>query len=80
MTVRRWMKPAAACVARGIRGPICIICSAREEILGPMLLTTHNLTYYQALMQGARQAILAGDYDAYCARVRGGWAEAGAKS
>jgi queuine tRNA-ribosyltransferase len=44
-----------------------------EEILGPMLLTTHNLTYYQSLMQGARTAILAGGYEAYCASVRGGW-------
>jgi len=30
------------------------------EMLGPMLLTWHNLHYYQALMQGARAAILAG--------------------
>jgi queuine tRNA-ribosyltransferase len=51
-----------------------------EEILGPMLLTTHNLTYYQSLMQGARDAILTGDYDAYCARVRAGWAEEGPKN
>jgi queuine tRNA-ribosyltransferase len=49
------------------------------EMLGPMLLTMHNLSYYQALMQGARRAILAGDYDAYCARVRDGWAEGGSK-
>jgi queuine tRNA-ribosyltransferase len=44
-----------------------------EEILGPMLLTTHNLTYYQALMQGARAAILAGQYAAFCAATRAGW-------
>jgi queuine tRNA-ribosyltransferase len=44
-----------------------------EEILGPMLLTAHNLTYYQSLMQGARAAILAGGYEAYCADVRAGW-------
>jgi len=44
-----------------------------EEILGPMLLTTHNLTYYQSLMQGARDAILAQRYDAYCAATRAGW-------
>jgi queuine tRNA-ribosyltransferase len=44
-----------------------------EEILGPMLLTTHNLTYYQALMQGARAAILAGSYETYCANTRTGW-------
>jgi queuine tRNA-ribosyltransferase len=44
-----------------------------EEILGPMLLTAHNLTYYQSLMIGARQAILAGGYAGYCAAVRAGW-------
>ena len=43
------------------------------EILGPMLLTWHNLTYYQSLMQGARQAILAGEYSTYCAAIRAGW-------
>ncbi len=45
-----------------------------QEILGPMLLTTHNLTYYQNLMQGARQAILAGTYATYCATTRARWA------
>ena len=45
-----------------------------EEILGPMLLTIHNLTYYQSLMQGARAAILAGNYTEYCDNVRAGWA------
>jgi queuine tRNA-ribosyltransferase len=48
-----------------------------EEILGPMLLTTHNLTYYQSLMQGARAAILARNYAAYCATTRQGWAADG---
>ncbi len=45
-----------------------------EEMLGPMLLTTHNLTYYQSLMQNGRDAILAGGYADYCAAVREGWA------
>jgi queuine tRNA-ribosyltransferase len=44
-----------------------------EEILGPILLTTHNLTYYQSLMQAARAAILAGKYGEYCAAMRAGW-------
>ncbi len=47
-----------------------------EEMLGPILLTAHNLTYYQSLMQGARRAILAGSYGAYCDQVRAGWAAA----
>jgi queuine tRNA-ribosyltransferase len=45
-----------------------------EEMLGPMLLTAHNLTYYQSLMVGARAAILAGTYADYCATVREAWA------
>ena len=44
-----------------------------EEMLGPMLLTAHNLTYYQSLMQGGRAAILAGGYKAYCDNIRAGW-------
>ena len=34
-----------------------------EEMLGPMLLTWHNLTFYQTLMQGLRQAITAGQLE-----------------
>jgi queuine tRNA-ribosyltransferase len=33
----------------------------------------HNLTYYQSLMQGARAAILVGNYGEYCAATRAGW-------
>lgn len=44
-----------------------------EEMLGPMLLTIHNLTYYQTLMQGARTAILELDYESYCTDVRENW-------
>ncbi|WP_297368448.1 tRNA guanosine(34) transglycosylase Tgt [Acidocella sp.] len=45
-----------------------------EEMLGPMLLTAHNLTYYQSLMQGARREIIGGGYEDYVAGVREGWA------
>jgi queuine tRNA-ribosyltransferase len=45
-----------------------------EEMLGPILLTQHNLTYYQSVMQGARTAILAGNFSEYSATVRAGWA------
>ncbi len=31
-----------------------------EEMLGPMLLTWHNITYYQDLMRGLRDAIMQG--------------------
>jgi queuine tRNA-ribosyltransferase len=45
-----------------------------EEMLGPMLLTWHNLAYYQALMQGMRAAIIEGRFDTHAARLRAGWA------
>jgi queuine tRNA-ribosyltransferase len=38
-----------------------------EEMLGPMLLTRHNLTYYQDLMRGLRGAIEAGTLGAFAA-------------
>ena len=44
-----------------------------QEMLGPMLLTQHNLTYYQSLMQGARAAILGRNFAEYCAATRAGW-------
>jgi queuine tRNA-ribosyltransferase len=50
-----------------------------EEMLGPMLLTAHNLTYYQALMRGARRAISEGRYEGYCAATRAAWAQGTAK-
>ncbi|MEK9660200.1 MAG: tRNA guanosine(34) transglycosylase Tgt [Alphaproteobacteria bacterium] len=39
-----------------------------REILGPMLLTWHNLHHYQTLMRGLRGAIEAGDLAAFVAR------------
>jgi len=38
-----------------------------KEILAAMLLTWHNLHYYQELMAGLRQAISAGALDAFAA-------------
>ena len=45
-----------------------------EEMLGPMLLTWHNLNYYQALMRGLRAAITVRRLDAFADAVRAGWA------
>jgi queuine tRNA-ribosyltransferase len=36
-----------------------------EEMLGATLLTIHNLNYYCRLMQGARDAIDLGQFEAY---------------
>jgi queuine tRNA-ribosyltransferase len=44
-----------------------------EEMLAPILLTWHNLTYYQSLMRGARLAIIERRYAAFCDVVRLGW-------
>ena len=38
-----------------------------DEIIGSMLLTWHNLHYYQVLMQGLRDAIAAGGLKAFVA-------------
>ena len=45
-----------------------------DEMLGPMLLTQHNLTYYHDLMQGMRAAILEQRLGPHGAAVRAGWA------
>jgi queuine tRNA-ribosyltransferase len=44
-----------------------------EEMLGPMLLTWHNLTYYQSLMRGMRAAIVEGRLAAFSEAARAGW-------
>jgi queuine tRNA-ribosyltransferase len=46
-----------------------------EEILGPMLLTWHNIQYYQDLMAGIRQAISEGRLVEHSAEVRAAWLE-----
>jgi queuine tRNA-ribosyltransferase len=44
------------------------------EMLGPMLLTWHNLTYYQSLMRNIRSSIRMGQLSNCAARLRAGWA------
>jgi queuine tRNA-ribosyltransferase len=43
------------------------------EMLGPILLSIHNLTYYQHLLAGARQAIVEDRFAAYRAEKLAGW-------
>ncbi|HLT78397.1 MAG TPA: tRNA guanosine(34) transglycosylase Tgt [Ferrovibrio sp.] len=45
-----------------------------DEILGAMLMTAHNLTYYQDLMRGMRDAIAAGTLAAFAADFHAGQA------
>ncbi len=46
------------------------------EMLGPMLLTWHNLTYYQSLMRGIRTAILEHRLAAHAEALRDRWSRA----
>jgi queuine tRNA-ribosyltransferase len=70
----RPLDPACACPActRHARAYLHHLFRC-EEMLGPMLLTWHNLHYYQDLMRGLRAAIAAGHLDQHCAEVRAGW-------
>lgn len=43
------------------------------EMLGPILLSIHNLTYYQTLMRDAREAIENDEYRDFVARKMSGW-------
>lgn len=46
-----------------------------NEMLGPMLLTLHNLAYYQRLMRQIRAAIIAGTLEQTAAELRQNWAK-----
>jgi queuine tRNA-ribosyltransferase len=43
------------------------------EMLGPILLSIHNLTYYQRLLAGAREAILEDQFAEYRTEKLAGW-------
>jgi queuine tRNA-ribosyltransferase len=62
--------PCLAC--RHSRGYLRHLFMAKE-MLGPILLTIHNLTYYQRLLDGARSAIEAGKLAEYCRVKFAGW-------
>jgi queuine tRNA-ribosyltransferase len=46
--------------------------SRAEELTGARLITLHNLTFVERLVAGAREAIVAGEYDRYAEAVLGG--------
>ena len=48
-----------------------------EEMLGPMLLTWHNIRYYQTLTARLRAAILEGRFEAEAAAIAAGWETTG---
>ncbi len=68
------LDPACACPAcvRHSRAYLHHLFKA-EEMLGPMLLTWHNVTYYQDLMRGLRLAIRAGNFTTHTDKLRARW-------
>jgi queuine tRNA-ribosyltransferase len=64
--------PCAAC--HRSRGYIRHLFMARE-MLGPTLLSIHNLTYYQRLLAGARAAIETDRFEEFYTEKMRGWGE-----
>ena len=62
--------PCVAC--RRSRGYLRHLFMA-DQMLGPILLSIHNITYYQRLMADARAAICAGRYVEFRDRKLAGW-------
>ena len=62
--------PCPAC--RRSRGYIRHLFMA-GEMLGPILLSIHNLTYYQRLLAEARMAIEEDRFESFCRDKMGGW-------
>ena len=63
--------PCAAC--QRSRGYIRHLFTAKE-MLGPILLSIHNLTYYQRLLAEARTAIERDEYNQFFQEKMNGWA------
>ena len=70
----RPLDPACACPAcrRHSRAYLHHLFKS-GEMLGAMLLTWHNLHYYQQLCRSLRAAIVAGQLPAHAAALRAGW-------
>ena len=62
--------PCVAC--RHSRGYLRHLFMA-GEMLGPILLSIHNLTYYQRLLAGAREAIAADRFAEFHAQQLAAW-------
>jgi len=48
---------------------------AAHEMLGPILLSIHNVTYYQRLVRDSRKAITENRFEAFVAEKMQGWGE-----
>ncbi len=70
----RPLDPQCACPAcRGHSRAYLHHLFKANEMLGPMLLTWHNIQYYQDLMAELRAGILASDLAVTAARIEAGW-------
>ena len=70
----RPLDPGCACPAcRGHSRAYLHHLFKANEMLGPMLLTWHNIQYYQDLMAELRTGILVGDLTGTAARIEAGW-------
>jgi queuine tRNA-ribosyltransferase len=68
------LEPGCPCLAcRRSRGYLRHLFLA-GEMLGPILVTLHNLTYYQRLLSAARTAIQRDEFHDFCRQKREGWA------
>jgi queuine tRNA-ribosyltransferase len=75
-TDREPLDPACPCPAcRHSRGYLRHLFQA-GEMLGPMLVSMHNLTYYQKVVSEARHAIAEGRFAALIEERRRGWEQA----
>jgi queuine tRNA-ribosyltransferase len=76
-TDKRPLEAACPCPAcRHSRGYLRHLFAA-EEMLGPILLSAHNLTYYQRLLAGAREAIEHDRFAEFQAAKFAGWSRGG---
>lgn len=74
---RRPLEASCPCLAcRHSRGYLRHLFQAKE-MLGPILASLHNLTYYQRLMQDARTAIERDQFTDFCEQKRRGWVSSG---
>jgi queuine tRNA-ribosyltransferase len=70
---RQPLDPDCPCVAcRHSRGYLRHLFVA-GEMLGPILLSIHNLTYYQRLLAAAREAIAEDRFEAFCQEKIASW-------
>jgi queuine tRNA-ribosyltransferase len=70
---RQPLDPACPCMAcRHSRGYLRHLFQS-NEMLGPMLVSIHNLTYYQRLLADARRAIAEDQFAAFLSQRRRGW-------